>query len=42
VDFECSVISYDEGKQVLYRGYYGYGHVYYQRVDGAGEGGATP
>jgi hypothetical protein len=42
VDFECRVISYDDGVPVLYRGYYGYGHVYYQRVDGAEEGGATP
>jgi hypothetical protein len=42
VDFECRVISYEDGKQVLYRGYYGYGHVYYHRVDGAEEGGVTP
>ena len=42
VDFECRVISYQGGTPVLYRGYYGYGHVYYQRVDGAEEGGMGP
>ena len=41
VDFECRVIAND-GEQVLYRGYYGSGHMYYQRADGAEEGGATP
>lgn len=42
VDFECSVVGYRDGKTVLYRGYYGYGHLFYQRFDGEGEGGAAP
>lgn len=42
VDFECRIISYSDGKTLIYRGYYGHGHLYYQRLDGAGEGGASP